>query len=93
MAAFRITCITPDGVDEDWRIDAFGGSRADGSRWYDSVDNVVAAHDGGHRFWVMVAGRPVDAHPATHPRTFRRYMTTTPDGFRLNNLSALPRCA
>ena len=91
MASYQITCIIPDGADDDRRIDRLGGNGPSG-RWEDSIDNIIAFIGQGHDFWTQVAGRRVDVMRRTHPTSGRLYLTTEGDGFPPNNLLSLPRC-
>ncbi len=92
MGDYRIDCTTKDGPDPDYRIDGFGGVNADATRWYLSLDDLLAWIDRGHTFWVMVAGKRVNVIAMRHPRSGRRYVTTEADGFPPNNLLNLPNC-
>jgi hypothetical protein len=88
MADYRVTCIKPDGADDDRRIDRLGGPD-----WNDSIDNVIRfIKSGAHRFWVSVGGKSVWVIVKTHPTSGRDYLTTEGDDFPPNNLLSLPRC-
>lgn len=94
MADYQVTCVTPDGNDADRRIDSLGGiNSATGDRWYDTIDNVIAAITNGHTFWVSVGGWRVNVIVRYHPHSLRPYLTTEGDGFPPNNLLNLPHCA
>ncbi|KZY90855.1 MULTISPECIES: DUF3892 domain-containing protein [unclassified Erythrobacter] len=85
MADYYITATQKDGPDPDYRIDAF---RVNGD-WY-SLEQMLGFVRAGHRFFVVVWGRAIPVIKKVHPRTFREYLTTTPDSFPPNNLLNLP---
>ena len=89
MATFKITCISRDGPDPDYRIDAAGFS---GNvypidqivRWIQNNDHqFYVSDDRGDSIWVGVR---------QHPTSGRFYLATEPDGNPLNNLKSLPEC-
>lgn len=84
---YRVTCVRRDGPDADSRIDRLGGPA-----FNDTIDNVIAAIDVGHTFYVMDGIRRADVYVRTHSTSGRRYLTTDPDGWRENNLLSLPEC-
>jgi hypothetical protein len=88
----RIECInkTPR-QDPHLRIRNVGGQNGDGSHWKLSVDEAIAAIEGGrYSFNVSAGGRSVDVIVAVH--SGRKYLKTTADGLQPNNLLALPEC-
>ena len=89
MSDYRVTCIIPDGLDLDRRIDSIGGTDAGG--WTLKLDAaIVHIETGTHRFWTIANGESVWVIVAV--RNGRKYLKTTADGLEPNNLLALPRC-
>jgi hypothetical protein len=90
MSDYQVTCIIPDGLDLDRRIDTIGGTAAGG--WQLKLDAAIQhIENGTHRFWTIAKGESVWVIIAT--RNGRKYLKTTADGLEPNNLLALPRCA
>jgi hypothetical protein len=89
MTDYRVTCITPDGTDQDRRIDRLGGPE-----FNDSIDNVIRfIKSGAHRFWTEANGQSVLVVVKQHPTSGRNYLTTEGDSFPPNNLLKLPHCS
>lgn len=88
MAAYQITNATPDSWDPDYRIDRLGGPQLG----FHPIDQVLAWHVAGHRFYVMVGTTVVYLRRLQHPRSGRWYFSTEPDGRYDNNLRNLPPC-
>ena len=88
----QISCIRPDGVDQDYRIDEVGGVNPDGGRWRISIDRAIEGMDCGRwKFFTRVNGRRADVIKRKSTAG-RWYLTTVADGYVTNNLSSLPRC-
>lgn len=88
VAQLQVTCITkrPDHYDPHERIRALGGNG-----WYKSEDEVIRDIEGGaNSYYVSAGGRSVRVVIATHQR--RKYLKTEADGYRPDNLLALPEC-
>lgn len=94
MTDYRVDCIRRDGPDRDYRIDALGGPKPDGTGlWKDTIDRVIGFIERGeHRFWTSVGGESVWIRVRTHPTSGRKYLATENDGFPPNNLLSLPEC-
>jgi len=89
----EVTCIIPDSSsDPDRRIDALGGP--DGGGWRMLEDDVIRGLDKG-AFTLFVRTndpRVPTAEVVVRQGSFRRYVTTEPDGYLSNNLLHLPVC-
>ncbi|TSC19844.1 DUF3892 domain-containing protein [Corallococcus sp. Z5C101001] len=88
MPELRVTCIKRDerqGTDYEV-ITAVGGPGG----WKKTVPEVIAAIAAGNSFYVQVGANKVSvsAYPASNPR----YIRTTPDSTRRDNLLSLPDC-
>lgn len=91
----QVTCIIPDGMDADRRIDSIGGTEgaanSDGP-WKLKLDAAIAGIEAGKwRFWTRANGRSVWVVVAH--RNGRKYLKTEADGEEPNNLLSLPRCS
>lgn len=85
-----VTCISRDGPDPDYRIDALGI----GGTVY-PIDQVIGwlLQSNENRLWVSDDfGNTVRVTVRQHPTSGRLFLETYPDGVRLDNLSALPEC-
>lgn len=90
MPNYQVTCISRDGPDPDYRIDAVGI----GGTTY-SIDNAIAwlhKSDENHLFVTDDAGNNVWVTTRQHATSGRWYLVTHPDGILLNNLANLPEC-
>ena len=85
MTRYQITRSYPDGVDEDYRIDGFDIA----GLGYRSLEATIALYDAGISFWTGSVFNPAEVIARVHPVSRRRYLTTVPDGYRVNNLSGL----
>ena len=89
----EITCIVPDGADQDRRIDSVGGSGGakSGGPWNLTLDKAIAGiEDGTWSFWTQGGGKAVNVIIAS--RNGRKYLKTENDGKEPNNLLSLPHC-
>ena len=86
MASYDVTCSRKDGPDEDQRLEGLGGVG-----WYHTIDEVIANIGRGDSYWVN-NGKRVQVVVVTHAKTQRKYLTTSPDGLRQNNLLFLREC-
>lgn len=88
----QIQCIRKtDRMNPHERIQAVGGTNADGTRWRLSEDDAIAGIEAGKwRFWTAGGGHSVWVIIATH--NGRKYLKTEPDGVRPDNLLSLPEC-
>lgn len=95
MTEYRVTCITRDGPDADWRIDRLGGPKPEGGgHWNDTIDRVISFIEAGtHQFWTMEGGKAVWIRVRVHPTSGRKYLATQNDSFPPNNLLSLPECS
>lgn len=95
MADYQVDCINRDGSDPDYRIDALGGPKPDGTgRWKDTIDRVIDFIERDiHDFWTSVDGDSAWIVVRVHPTSGRKYLATENDGFPPNNLLSLPECA
>lgn len=85
----QVTCTIKDGPDNDRRIDAIGGFG-----WKLGQDQAIAAIERGeYTFYTIFNGAYADVLVRQHPTTWRKYLTTSPDGIRPNNLLWLPNCS
>jgi Protein of unknown function (DUF3892) len=92
MATYKVTCITPDGADNDHAIDGLGGIGPDNIRWNDTKDNVWNfVTTGQHSFYTEVNNRRASVLAKVN-NYGTRYLTTSPDGYSGNNLLGLPGC-
>ncbi|MEX0785939.1 MAG: DUF3892 domain-containing protein [Dehalococcoidia bacterium] len=89
IATLQVTCVLKDSSsDPCHRIQGVGGAT-----WYYTVDEVIAHIEAGRaRFYTLVNGRSADVIVAVNPRSGRKYIKTTADGYEPNNLLALPSC-
>ena len=91
----QVTCIIPDGMDADCRIDSIGGAKGatnSGGPWKLKLDEAIAGIEAGKwRFWTHANGRSVSVVIAQ--RNGRKYLKTEADGDEPNNLLSLPRCS
>ena len=88
MAQLQVTCIRKRGdhYDPHERIEGIGGSG-----WYKSESEAIGdIENGRNSFYVSVGGRTVRVIVATH--NGRKYLKTEADGYRPDNLLALPEC-
>lgn len=88
MAQLQVTCIRKRGdhYNPHERIAGIGGSG-----WYKPEDQAI--HDietRSNSFYVSAGGRSVGLVVAAH--NGRKYLKTTADGYRPDNLLALPEC-
>lgn len=94
MASYRISCINkPDRDNRHERITHVGGLQADGSRWHDTVINVIRLIEAKqHSFYTQEGGRTawigVRTSAAGH-----KYIQTHADGQWSDNLLALRECS
>ncbi len=86
MAAYQITHIIPDRSDPDRRIDAVYGPEC-GLLWLDDAIRWIA---NGHTFWTWVGLYRAAVHYVRATALARHHLSTSPDGFRPNNLLSLP---
>lgn len=88
MASLQVTCIIPDGLDADQRIDAIGGY---GFRH--AIDDAIRYIESRvNDYWTLVGG--MRANIVVDQRSNgRKYLRTTTDYYEPNNLLALPRCS
>lgn len=91
MGLYRIARVYPDGADADYRIDGFDIEHVG----YRTVDQLLGHMDAGDTFVVGHFPRQATVIAKTHfAPPYRRYVTTTPDGYLGNNLGTLAqRCA
>ncbi|HYK94355.1 MAG TPA: DUF3892 domain-containing protein [Candidatus Dormibacteraeota bacterium] len=90
----RIECINKTNrTDSHERISHVGGRNPNGTRWkLTEAEAIAGIDDGRWSFHVeQPAGRKVGVVIAT--RLGRKYLKTTADGERPDNLLALPECA
>lgn len=92
----EVTCIVPDGVDADQRIDKIGGRVGGvdgGGPWSLLIDDAISGIESGKwSFWTQGGGRVANVIVAVRPDG-RKYLKTDADGIEPNNLLALSRCA
>lgn len=89
----RIDCVNKSNrSDPRERIASVGGPNADGTRWKLTEDAAIVGIEAGK--WAFYVERPagqlVDVIIAT--RLGRKYLKTTADGERPDNLLSLPEC-
>jgi len=88
----RISCVTPDGMDADYRLDAVGGFK-DGQHWKIPIDTAINHIESGKwRFYTLENGVRAEVIRKVHPHSGRKYLTTSPDGYAGNNLCNLRSC-
>jgi hypothetical protein len=88
MARLQVTCIRKKGdhYDPHERIQGIGGSG-----WYKAESDAIAEIEAGtNSFFVSVSVHNTDVIIASH--NGRKYLKTTADGYRPDNLLALPEC-
>jgi hypothetical protein len=94
MAALvQVTCITKRGdhYDPHERIQGIGGTNPDGERWWLAEDRAIKGiEDSEWSFYTYVNGVRADVIVAVH--NGRKYLKTTADGYRPDNLLSLPEC-
>jgi hypothetical protein len=89
VAQLQVTCIRKRGdhYDPHERIEGIGGSG-----WYKTESQAISdIEEATTSFYVSAGGRSVDVVTATH--SGRTYLKTEPDGYRPDNLLALPECS
>lgn len=92
MAHHMVTCVRRDDDDRDFRIQGIGGTGPEGP-WFLPIDDAIRRiESGADRFYVSGGGSVADVLVETHEDSGRKFLKTTPDGIRANNLSALPDC-
>ena len=94
MAAtnLQVTCITKRGdhYDPHERIKGIGGT-ANGVRWWYSEDDAILNIESGrHGYFVHIGTHSVWVIVVLH--LGRKYLKTTADGYRPDNLLSLPEC-
>ena len=88
----KISCVTPDGADHDYRLDGVGGYH-DGKQWKLTIDAAIQGIQNGQ--WKFYTGDTVSTRANVVVRRSsagRLYLTTEPDNLTSNNLSNLPKC-
>jgi hypothetical protein len=92
-ARVQIQCINKTNrYDPHDAIDNFGGVNADGTRWKQTLREMVGLIEAGKfSFYVSVGGRSVDVIISTSAAG-HKYLKTTADGAMPNNLLSLPEC-
>ena len=89
MPTYQVTCISRDGPDVDYRIDAIGFN----GEVYDLDATIQWLRDSDdNRLWVTANGQSVWVGIRQHPQSGRYFLATEPDGYALNNLAELPEC-
>lgn len=90
----QVTCITPDGLDTDRRIDSIGGIKGaanSGGPWKLKLNDAISGIESGKwKFWTHANGKSVWVIVAN--RNGRKYLKTEADGDEPNNLLSLPKC-
>ncbi len=89
----QVTCIKKRGdhYDAHERISAIGGKNSNGTNWSMSEDVAIKAiEDKTESFHVSVKGVTVAVVVETHKG--RKYLKTTADGYKPDNLLSLPDC-
>jgi hypothetical protein len=88
MAAFQVTCHTPDEMNAERRIRGLGGQG-----WWFPTDAVIQMIEKGqHEFWVSINQQRVDLVVGRHGVAGRTYITTGEGEFPPNKLLRLPVC-
>lgn len=89
----EVTCIAKRGdhYNPHERIQGIGGRRAIGVRWWRSEDDAIRdIESGSESYYVSVNGKSVSVKVAEH--SGRKYLKTIADGYKPDNLLALPDC-
>lgn len=89
----QIQCINKSNrYDPHDAIDFFGGQNADGTRWRQSLADMIALiEQDKFSFFVSVSGQAVDVVIAKSAAG-NKYLKTVADGEMPNNLLSLPEC-
>lgn len=92
MAA-QISCVNKQPRnDPHLRISHVGGVNDQGQRWKWTTDQAIAAIEARtHTFYVMAGGRRADVIVAVSVAG-NKYLKTTADDTRVDNLLSLPEC-
>lgn len=86
----EVTCIIPDGPDNDRRIDSIGGIEAGG--WTMLEDDAIRGlRNGSFTLWTKGGGKVAEVVPR-EKTPGRWHLQTLADGVLSNNLLHLPRC-
>jgi hypothetical protein len=90
--SIQITCIRrTNRLDPHDRIEGVGGISPDGSHWYLSHDQAIAAMESEKwKFWTSGGGKSVWVIIAERNRS--KYLKTEPDSVLPDNLLQLPDC-
>lgn len=93
MARHRITCINkPDRYSPYKHITHIGGVNTDSTRWKLTEEQaIIDIENGKYEFYVHAGGRTVDVIVATSIYG-HKYLKTTTDGEKPDNLLSLPEC-
>jgi hypothetical protein len=83
--ALEITCVVPDGIDPQNRVDRVGGPW--GSR---SEDAIIDEIENGREYFIDIDGTLVDVVVARQDG--RKYLRTDPDATLRNELLSLMHC-
>lgn len=89
----QVKCITKRGdhYNPHERIQGIGGSNPNGKRWWLREDQAISGIEADKwSFYTCERGVHADVIIATHNR--RKYLKTTADGYRPDNLLSLPEC-
>jgi hypothetical protein len=89
----QVKCITKRGdhYNPHERIQAIGGSNPNGERWWLPEDQAISAIEADKwSFYTYERGVRADVIIAVH--NGRKYLETTADGYRPDNLLSLPEC-
>jgi hypothetical protein len=90
--ARRVTCINKTNrEDPTQRITHVGDESSILGGWRMTLDEAIAFIDRGGTLYVQEDGKPVEVFPRQGP-SGKRYLTTTRDDTRENNLLRLPEC-
>ncbi len=90
MARYKVTCINKRGshYDPHERISHIGNSQGN---WRLSEDDAIRAIENyTSTFYTLVNNKEAEVIVATH--NGRKYLKTTADGYRPDNLLSLPEC-
>lgn len=89
----EVQCINKtDRYNPHERIKNIGGKNADGTRWkLSETDAIAGIEQGKWSFYVTRGGHTVDVIIATS-QYGHKYLKTTADGERPDNLLSLPEC-